>query len=187
MVILQLFLQQKYDNGREDFGEGDGYFVGLALMEFFDAACRGSGVFDRSDYWWNHGPGEPGPRDLVCYLLPGPNRSIARNHTTDPLGAGGSTVWSTTAGAMISEIYMSATTGDAARSRLVANLIIHEWLHNKLDAHPSRSVLRDVHGIRGGSVSTGTVNSSMRPSAADIAAMRRGLGVAIPQFTAAMP
>lgn len=187
MVILNLYLQQKYSGSTEDFGEGDGYFVGLALIEFFDQVCESSRIFERSDFWWNHGPGEPTDRDLVCYLLPGQRDSIVQNHTSDSLGPAGSTVWSTTANRMISEIYMSATTGDAARARLVANLIIHEWLHNKLDAHPSRAVIRDVHTIRGGSVSGGTVNSSMRPSAADITTMRRGLGVSIPQFTASMP
>jgi len=76
-----------------------------------------------------------------------------------------------------------AIDGDASRSRLLANIIFHELMHNKLDTHPSRSVLSDVHGIANGRLSHIPVNSSMRPSSSDIAAMRRGIPVSIPQYT----
>ena len=82
---------------------------------------------------------------------------------------------------MISEIYFDATRGDAQRSTLVANLIFHEWLHNRLDA--GLHVIQDVHNTQNGILTTGgAISSRMAPNNVDTAAMRRGLNHPIAQY-----
>lgn len=183
MATLQLYLMPRFDRGFFNVGEGDLYVTGLYLTDYFDTLCAGVAGFDGSDFHWEGTASSVQDTDLVCYVLADQGRSIAARHSDGTLGGGGSTVWSTRAHAMISEVYMTAVDGDASRSRLLANLIFHELMHNKLDSHPSRSVLPDVHAIRSGQLSRVPVNSSMRPSDADIAAMRRGIPVPIPQYT----
>jgi hypothetical protein len=116
-------------------------------------------------------------------MLRDQSRSIVSRHSSDALGQGGSTVYSQSAKAMISEIYMDAIEGDAAKARLTANLIIHELMHNKLDAHPSKYVFNDIHTLPNGRVSKGPVTSSSTPSPADITAMRKGINLEIKQYT----
>ena len=183
MATLQLYLMPRFDRGFFNFGEGDMYVTGLYLTEYFDSVCSGVRGFDGSDYHWEGAASRVQDTDLVCYVLADQSRSIAARHSDGSFGGGGATVWSLRAHAMISEVYMTAVDGDASRPRLLANLIFHELMHNKLDSHPSRSVLSDVHAIRNGRLSQVPVNSSMRPSDADIAAMRRGIPLAITQYT----
>lgn len=180
MATFNVFLVQKYDNW-EYFGEGDAYAVGNYLIDFFDQVCKGSKSFDKSDYWYNPKSSQIGSRDLVCYLLPSSRRSIVARHTSEALGAGGSTVLSPKNNTVISEVYMTSIDGDASKARLLANIIIHELMHNKLDA---QRVVRDVHNIAGGRVSAGSaLNSSSTPNDADVKAMRQGIDLAIPQHT----
>jgi hypothetical protein len=181
MPMLNLFLIKKYDDFRSDFGEGDGYATGNYLLEFFEKVIKGSKTFDSCDFFYNPPAGAVGAKDLVCYMLSSQSQSIVSGHTSDPLGPAGSTVFSTRSKGMISEIYLNSTNGDADRARLAANLIAHEWMHNKLDAHPSKSVISDVHAIKGGRVSRDTVNTSSTPNDADVAAMRKGIALDIPQ------
>jgi hypothetical protein len=187
MPVLNVHLISRFDYDAEDIGEGGLYMVGLHLIDFFNQVVAGSQSFTGSDYWYNSDAGQVGPKDLVCYMLTSSGRSIVARHSSDQLGAAGSTVWSLTSQAMISEIYMDATTGDASRPRLLANLIIHELMHNKLDAHPSLAIFNTtagIHGIANGRVSTGgSVSSATTPSQADIRAMRRGINLSIPQHT----
>jgi hypothetical protein len=187
MAVLNVHLISRFDYDHEDIGEGGLYQVGLHLIEFFDQVVQGVRSFSGSDFWYNSDAGQVGPKDLVCYMLSTSSDSIVSSHSSGQLGPAGSTVWSQTSNAMISEIYMDATTGDASRPRLLANLIIHELMHNKLDAHPSRAVIRTsagTHGIAGGRVSTGgAISSASTPSDADVRAMRRGIDLSIAQHT----
>jgi hypothetical protein len=186
-VVLNVHLISRFNYDRENIGEGGLYQVGLYLIDFFDQVVAGVATFSGSDYWYNSDAGQVGAKDLVCYMLSNSGRSIVANHSNDPLGQAGSTVWSQSSRAMISEIYMDATAGDASRPRLLANLIIHELMHNKLDSHPSLAVLTGasgIHGIQNGRVSTGgAITSASTPSDADVRAMRRGINLAIPQHT----
>jgi hypothetical protein len=183
-VVLNVHLISRFNYNHENIGEGGLYMVGLHLIDFFNQVITGSQTFSGSDYWFNPDAGQVGPKDLVCYMLSNSSRSIAARHSGGQPGAAGSTVWSLNSQAMISEIYMDATTGDASRPRLLANLIIHELMHNKLDSHPSNAVLSDIHSIANGRVSTsGAITSSSTPSPEDIRAMRRGIERSIPQHT----
>jgi hypothetical protein len=152
--------------------------VGIYVMEFFNAVIKGTKVLDSCDYYFDALPSSIGERDLVCHLLAKQSRSIVANHTSNALGPGGSTFFSSKSKAVISEIYMTAVDGDANKSRLLANLIIHELMHNKIDARSSQDI---VHRIVGGRVSKGNINASSTPSAADIAAMRARIADKVPQ------
>ena len=183
MTILQVYLMPRFDRSYFNFGEGDMYATGLYLTDYLNTVCSGVTGFDSADFHWEGSASSVRDTDLVCYVLADQSRSIVARHSSDPLGGGGSTVWSTRANAMISEVYMMAVEGDASRSRLLANLIFHELMHNKLDSHPTHSILPDVHAIPNGRLSRIPVNSSMRPSDADVAAMRRGIRPSMPQYT----
>jgi hypothetical protein len=184
MPVLNVHLISHFSYDGENIGEGGLYQTGLHLIDFFNEAVAESKSFSGSDFWYNPDAGQVGPKDLVCYMLPHSRRSIVAKHTSDPLGPAGSTAWSQTSQAMISEIYMDATAGDPSRPRLLANLIIHELMHNKLDTHPSKAVLNNVHSIAQGRVSTaGSITSSSTPSPADVKAMRRSIDLSIAQHT----
>jgi hypothetical protein len=178
MAQLKIWMPEHSGVRGPYFGEGDLYMVGIYVMEFFNAVIKGTKVLDSCDYYFDALPSSIGERDLVCHLLAKQSRSIVANHTSNALGPGGSTFFSSKSKAVISEIYMTAVDGDANKSRLLANLIIHELMHNKIDARSSQDI---VHRIVGGRVSKGNINASSTPSAADIAAMRARIADKVPQ------
>ena len=185
MSVLQVYLVPKVRNG-PTFGEGTMYVTGLYLTEYLDKACKGTD-FDHSDFHWEGSGSQVRDTDLVCYVLESSFNSIVANHGAQgDLGGGGSTGWSTRSHAMISEVYWGTVDGDANTGRLLANLIFHELMHNKLDAHPTDWLIQDVHKISGGRVSKVPVSSSSKPSAEDIEAMRKGLKQRVKQYTGGM-
>jgi hypothetical protein len=70
MPTLNAFLILKYNGTKSDFGEDDGYFVGLEIVKFLKDAIAGVRAFDNADYWWSGTRGSVGQRDLVCNLSP---------------------------------------------------------------------------------------------------------------------
>ena len=70
MPTLNAFLILKYNGTKSDFGEDDGYFVGLEIVKFLKDAIAGVRAFDNADYWWSGMRGSVGQRDLVCNLSP---------------------------------------------------------------------------------------------------------------------
>jgi hypothetical protein len=180
MAMLKVLMPQHEGTYNEYFGEGDFYAVGNYVIDFFNEVIKGSKTFDSCDYFFDALPSAVGERDLVCHILASQSKSIVANHTSDPLGPSGSTVLSTRSKAVISEVYMTAVDGDASKPRLLANLIIHELMHNKIDARSSQDI---VHRIVGGSVSKSTINASSTPNAADIAAMTTRIADKVPQHT----
>lgn len=180
--MLNLVLVPKYDNAAADFGEGDGYMMGNYLVEYFTPSLR-STKFSSVDYTYEPDASAVTSDDLVCYVLPRQRASlILRKYPTLTLGQGGSTIWSPNDNAVISEVYLDSSQGDADRARLMANLIFHEWLHNRLDAGPH--IYQDVHATPHGVLTTsGGINSNMRPAPADTVSMRRGLVHPHAQYT----
>lgn len=178
MATLKIFMPQHEGTYSQYFGEGDFYAVGNYAMDFFNEVIKSSKIFDSCDYFFDATPSSVGERDLVCHILASQSKSIVANHTSDPLGPSGSTVLSTRSKDVISEVYMTAVDGDASKPRLLANLIIHELMHNKIDARSAQDI---VHQIVGGSVSKGTINASSTPNAQDIAAMRGKIADKVPQ------
>ncbi len=188
MATLRVFLVYHMNRDRMNFGEGDGYYVGQQIKSFLDDVCAGSKVFTDSDYFSDATADAVGRRDLVCYILERRRDSIVSARTGTTPSKNGATAWSTNDHAMISEVYMDTFGDYDDRYDQMAVCIMHELMHNKLDAHPSRSVFSDIHtDIRGGVLCKETINASASPSAADVKAMRRGIGLEIAQYTGRFP
>ena len=72
----------------------------------------------------------------------------------------------------------------------LANSVIHELMHNKLDALNNsvmdQARLGTIHSIPGGSVSKPSGNSSNTPNKADVTWMRKGIGLSVPQYKGKM-
>jgi len=82
---------------------------------------------------------------------------------------------------MISEVFISESAGDARIGRLLAILAFHELMHNKLDAHPTRSVVSDIHNL--GGAAKGKVGHNDDPSDGNKKLMAQHLGLRIPQYS----
>lgn len=178
---LRLLLVPKFDLSDDDFGEGSGYAMGNTLKGYF-TSCIQTTKFTSVDFWYDADAKSVTSDDLVCYLVFKPSRSVVQARgCTEALGAGGTTWWSVRDNAMISEVYFEATRGDANRTTLLANLIYHEWMHNRLDA--GMHEYQDVHATPRGVLTTGgPISGRMAPNAVDITAMRRGLHHPIKQY-----
>ena len=63
MTILNAYLVPKYDEDNPEFGEGDGFFVGLQVVEFLNKAISAASVKELSmaDFWWSQ-TGKVGPQ-----------------------------------------------------------------------------------------------------------------------------
>lgn len=199
MAVLNLILVPKFSAERMMFGEGWQYATSIELMDYFKPCLTGTS-YSSVDYWWDRTASGVTNLDLVCYLLEDSADSILVKHggaRMSELGSSGSTAWSNSQQAMICEVYLTSIIrggdprggADAARDWAVANTIFHELMHSRLDAGPG-PVLRNVHSLPGGTLGTGdAINSSMRASDADKAAMRQGLiahKAGMKQFTGAM-
>jgi hypothetical protein len=179
--LLRLLLVPKFSLSSENFGEGDAYAMGNTLLEYFTPAIK-STKYTSVDFWFDAAANTVTSDDLVCYLVARQFKSIIQQRIPgSSLGPGGSTQWSTVDNAMISEIYFDATSGDSDRPTLLANMVFHEWLHNRLDA--GMLVHQDVHATGHGMLTTGgPISSGMAANTADIVSMRRGLHHPIAQY-----
>ncbi|MBP0495858.1 hypothetical protein [Roseomonas indoligenes] len=198
MAVLNLILVRKFSAERTLFNESWQGTTGMILMDYFKPCITGS--YSSVDYWWDRNASSVTDFDLVCYCLEDQGDSILVKHggaSKADLGFGGSTQWSKTQQAMICEVYLTDVIrggdprggADGARDWAVANIIFHELMHSCLDAGPG-APLRNVHKIPNGVLGTDKpLNSSMRASDADKAAMRQGLAArksGLKQFTGAM-
>jgi hypothetical protein len=180
MAIFKVYLSKKF-SFEQGFGEGDLYVAALFIMDFFKEVIKGSKTFTGCDYFTEPNAAMVGSQDVLCYLLANSTRSIASRNSAPALGGTGTT-WCPQ-GKVISEIYMDVVIGQADVSRLLANIIIHELMHNKLDADPNQTV-QEVHKILGGQVSRDKqLSAADVPSQQDVEAMRKGIGLAIAQHT----
>jgi hypothetical protein len=196
MPTLNAFLVPK-DNGAEsDFGEGDGYFVGLEVVKFLKGAITGVRAFDNADFWWSRTRGSVGQRDLVCYVFDEIGQSIVIKHSkTKTLQSEvGNTVWSPQAQRMISEVYIAGAMKYAAdpqqRNRVLAIAIVHEFMHNKLDLYPytkgAAGYVKDIHTSTGKAARHGITYTGGFYDAEDVKLMSAGIMHQIPQYTAEM-
>jgi hypothetical protein len=178
---LRLLLVPKFDLSSDNFGEGDAYVTGTTLTDYIKP-CIASTKFSSVDFWYDAAASSVTSDDLVSYIVARQYNSIIQSRIPgSQLGPGGSTVWSTRDSGMISEVYFDTTRGDSDRSKLVANMIFHEWLHNRLDA--GMHVIQDVHNTPNGVLTTGgAISSRMSPNNVDVAAMRRGLNNPVAQY-----
>ncbi len=196
MAILNAYLVPKYDYDTADFGEGDGYFVGLEVAKFLKESVDGVAEFSGVDFWWDAAATSVGPRDLVCYVLGDISQSIVIKHSASKTlpSTAGNTVWSTKLQRMISEVYLDGAMNFAAdlqqRDRVLAISIIHEFMHNKLDKYPHKKgatgYVTDIHTTQGKAASQGITYAGGFYDAEDVKLMKAGIAHKVPQYTAAM-
>lgn len=84
---------------------------------------------------------------------------------------------------MITEIYLKTMDGAAEFPTLVANLIFHEIMHNKIDAANNS---KDIHISGGGGLAASLINKGSMLTPANIAQMAGVLSKKVPQYTAGM-
>jgi hypothetical protein len=87
-------------------------------------------------------PGTPRPHEPVIHLVRDQGQSIiAREGGQLTPNSGGNTGWVN--GRMISEVYVQLSNSATG----VANLVVHELLHNKTDSHPTRRLTQNIHNL----------------------------------------
>jgi hypothetical protein len=118
--------------------------------------------------------------EMIMYFVPNPRRSLIKSVAKRGAAhAGGGTVM--TDQGMISEVFISEAAGDARIGRLLAVIAFHELMHNKLDAHPTRGVVSDIHNL--GGAAKATVGHGDDPSDNNKRLMATHLGIRIPQYS----
>ena len=153
------------------------------LTDWFKTVCGYSKSYKSAtvNCWWSSNALLVDEDELVVYFLPSPRHSLVKKVAGSlPIKDSGGATFQTKKG-MISEVHISGAAGDARISRLLAILAFHELMHNKLDAHPSKSVHKDVHKL--GGAAKGTLSASDSPSDSNKRLMGRHLGVEIKQYT----
>lgn len=181
MPTYKVWLKNMVPGDPDQWGEGTMYAIGLALNEYFGQVVSRTGNFDRADYSWEPQQSVP-DHELLVYVLSSASRSIVARFTNQPLGHTGSTF--PTPQGVISEVYLDVMRGDRDLPRLVANLIFHELMHNKLDAYITGAPLKDVHTQGGGgmAVINPPISISTRPTPRNYDLMARHLDRAHAQF-----
>jgi hypothetical protein len=120
-------------------------------------------------------PGTPRSNEPVVHLVRDLNQSIIASLGGVPTaGMGGGTVW--LRGRMISEVYVQLSTRDR-----IAGLMVHEIMHNKIDSHPSRRLIRDIHRLQGPPGFHSNPNLVPRWTRQNSEVMLRALSIDIPQ------
>jgi hypothetical protein len=161
------------------------FVVGTYLKTWFDEVCNKTRRFGKSSFSWRPILGGIEDWELLVYILPSQKQSIVAKYSTIPttkdadgnvIPPTGATFAHPTRG-IISEVYFDMVEGDAYQDRLLAILVFHEWMHNKLDAVPVAPVLPGgVHNLHGGKASSGmALDHNDEPNIVDKSAMVKGL------------
>jgi hypothetical protein len=155
------------------WGEGDRYVLGLELKKLFDAICALPACpFSDSDFWWD--PVTVGDTDLLIYFVDAPSASLVRRiRPQAPLGGGGTTHIS--AAGNLSEVYLSATSGQSDRVRALTVLAFHEAMHNLL------KMGQGLHGAGGMGLAAATVFANSQLTAKNKELMAKVMGTKVPQ------
>jgi hypothetical protein len=152
------------------------------LTHWFDNICNRSTTFRGSTVhcWWTSNVQLLDDDEMIIYFVPNPRRSLIRSvGKSDAAHAGGGTFM--TDKGMISEVFISESAGDARIGRLLAVLAFHELMHNKLDAHPTKSVVQDIHNL--GGAAKAKVGHGDEPTDNNKKLMAQHLGIRIPQYS----
>lgn len=120
--------------------------------------------------------------DLLCYIVPDRSQSVVKKLVPDAtLGPNGSTTLLPGRGT-VSEIYLRLLLADADPGILAANMIFHEYGHNKLNRGLDMHVVPHVQLLSGQ-----PIRSDWAMSFTDERLMRQGLHHPRPQYTGAIP
>lgn len=158
--------------------------IGCKLRDMFNIVCKHkNSEFSNADFFWE--PGYVSDEDVVVYLLGKESSSIVKSKggTSKHANPSGATFQSSDG--MISEVYLKKMDGAMDFSTLVANIIFHEIMHNKLDA-AKNSGIADIHvsGVDG--LAKPIIDRSTMLTDKNISLMAPALSRKIPQYTAEM-
>jgi hypothetical protein len=159
------------------------YAVGLKLKEMFDKVCAETADFSGSDFTWMKG--NPSDTDVVLYIYYKKRDGIIQNKGAQAVHESASGGTYPHASGMISEIYMEPMDGAANLPAVVANLIFHELMHNKLDSSAPQTVA-DIHTGGGGGLAAAVVSRSSVLTPTNITLMAKGLSKKVIQYTTKM-
>lgn len=166
------------------WGEGTAFAVGCNLRDMFNKICKHkNSEFSYADFFWE--PGYVSDQDVVVYLLGSQKSSIIKQNggTLKHANASGNTFQSNKG--MISEVYLKKMDGALDFSKVVANIIFHEIMHNKLDAATGSSIA-DIHVTGGDGLAKPSVDKSTSLTDKNISLMAGALSKKISQYTAEM-
>lgn len=157
------------------WGEGTRYVVGNELKKLFDDVCALQACpFSTSDYWWD--PPGVDDKSLLIYFVDGHSESNVRKvNPKSQLGPGGTTHIS--GAGNISEVYVSAASGQDDLARALAVLAFHEAMHNLL------KMGNGLHAVGGMGLAAGTVFSNSALTPKNKALMAPAMGKTIKQNT----
>lgn len=182
------------------WGEGTMFAVGNELTAYFNRVCaHPASPFSGASVSW--GRGSVGECDVVVYVVYSKEYgSIITNkgRLTVHQSASGGTV--SLGGEMISEVYLEPFDGADNFSKVMANIIFHEIMHNKIDAPDEktpdpkdknkdpkkRKMITDIHVDGGGGLATIPVGHGSALTTDNIAVMVAALGKKVRQYTAEM-
>jgi hypothetical protein len=154
------------------------------IRELFDKACESHATFGSSETAWSTSApavGSVADHELVVYCLASRKRSKAAKEGGEVGHAAGGTLWVASKG-MISEIYVDESWGDRRAGLLFGNLIFHEFMHNKLDAHPNLKTFSDIHKQGGKGLAAEKVEAGTTHTDDNIKYMRAALDRKIKQY-----
>jgi hypothetical protein len=157
------------------WGEGTCFVLGNEIKRLFDEVCALPACkFSSSDYWWD--PATVDDKSLLIYFVDGHSDSKIRNvNPRSPLGPGGTTHISSAGN--LSEVYVSAASGQADPARALAVLAFHEAMHNLL------KMGNRLHGVGGMGLAAETIFSNSALTARNKALLAPVMGTAIKQNT----
>jgi hypothetical protein len=182
------------------WGEGTMFAVGNELVTHFNKVCAHSNSpFTSASFSWERG--FVGECDVVVYVVYSKEYgSIINKKGKLALhqSASGGTV--SLSGEMISEVYLEPFDGTANFSTVMANIIFHEIMHNKIDAPDEktpdpkdknkdptkRKMITDIHASGGGGLASIPVGYGSQLTADNIELMAAALGKKVRQYTAEM-
>ncbi|HYP78477.1 MAG TPA: hypothetical protein VER12_21040 [Polyangiaceae bacterium] len=144
------------------------------------AATRPGGAgFIPAPGWYLKVP-DLSPYDVVVYFVADRSRSLAvRNGAQEPpMNAAGYTSGSPTG--VVSEVYVEMNLPGAK----LANIALHEIMHNKLDV--GRRVLHDIHTQGGGGIALATSSAEAKLTTRNKQLLGANMFVSVRQYTAAM-
>jgi len=142
-----------------------------AVRALFMQVVPGHATYD--DVAGRHAPArvEPGRYELLCYVVPSSMETLVGPQFRTSASGAGITGWSTGEAVTGSEVYANMASG----LEQLADLIFHEFLHNKL-----RMTDQQLHNHASGGLARSPIVPPMTPGNASL--MRGVLGQLRPQW-----
>jgi hypothetical protein len=173
------------DKGWADSSIDDLKTVWTRVGSIFTTYCQGTGsLFTRAEVLFMWEPLTANtlrPYELVVYLLDSWRKSqIARLHSSVSIDPNSTGLTFVQGSLNLSEVYLNADYH--TESALLANTMIHELMHNKLNMDDSMHSLAPFVGDIGGFAPASLPsNPNLQPASADISNMAPALSTVVPQ------